>query len=232
MLPPLFCTPWLARFHLMKLAVSVRYRIQISIMLGIPLRMCCIFHGEIAPLNQRWDDSGTFDSNSTDYSLIPIPIPSSLERHQEIETAPFQFRFRNRNCPITALNISYPVAPKFEHILFLLFLEDLVVLEWELDLDAHLNLDLKADSSFYQPRRLTRQGDNALGSVCPSASPSVRLSALSHLNPHHQFNPFSAELCVVNCLCGWQGVNEVFSCTTYANITSNTWASFPENTKV
>ncbi len=46
------------------------------------------------------------------------------------------------------------------------------------------------------------------------------------------FNPFSAEPFVVNCLCGCQGVNGVYSCTNYANITSNTWASFPDNTKV
>ncbi len=45
-------------------------------------------------------------------------------------------------------------------------------------------------------------------------------------------NPFSAEPCVVNFLCGWQGVNGVYSCTNYANITRNTWASFPDNTKV
>ena len=61
-----------------------------------------------------------------------------------------------------------------------------------------------------------------------------------HERPKHIFffffffivNPFSAELCVVNYLCGWKGVNGVFSCTNYANITSNTWASFPGNTKV
>ncbi len=47
-----------------------------------------------------------------------------------------------------------------------------------------------------------------------------------------QFNPFSAEPCVVNCLRGWQGVNGIYSCTNCANITSNTWACFPDNTKV
>ena len=49
---------------------------------------------------------------------------------------------------------------------------------------------------------------------------------------HPSINPFSAEPFVVNCICGWQGVNGVYSCANYANITSNTWASFPDNTKV
>ena len=31
-------------------------------------------------------------------------------------------------------------------------------------------------------------------------------------------NPFSAEPSVVNCLCGLQGVNGVYSCTNYGNI--------------
>ncbi len=45
----------------------------------------------------------------------------------------------------------------------------------------------------------------------PSTPLWIRLTTSWHFIKYHHVNPFSAEPFVVNCLCGWQGVNGVYS---------------------
>ncbi len=89
--------------------------------------------------------------------------------------------------------------------------------------------DQDGSREYMMYEKLPRISTFALLALVPRMDSNGRFQTLLVPN-RYTINPFSAEPIVVNSLCGWQGVNGVYSCTNCANIISNTWASFPDNT--